>query len=185
MNAEQLVQNVNRLPYPPTIWSHGWIYGMWYCGTAFTKSIYYGQFPATFVKRFTRMFEGAELLHLCCGRCAIDGAVNLDMMALPEVDARANVERLPFRAAIFDVVLIDPPYTQQDAQKYGVARAPRSVRVLEEAARVLRPDGWLCWLDTKYPTYRRKSWKLAGLIGVVTGFQRKMRVLSMFQKVAS
>lgn len=184
MEPELLVERVNSLPYPPTIYSHKWIYGVWYCSTSFQKADYYGKFPATFVKRVKRMFptHRHKMLHLCCGTCHIEGAVNVDMQPLPEVDVVADVESLPFAAEAFDVCLIDPPYTEEDASRYGVKRLLSSRKTLEEIRRVLIPGGWLLWLDEKYPSYRRREWQLSGLIGIVTGFERRARILSMFRK---
>lgn len=181
MNSAQLVARVNTLPYPPTVYSHNWIYGVWYCGTAWQKSVYYGQYPSTLVRRLRTMFGDARILHLCCGRCRIPGAVNVDLHALPEVDVQADAEALPFSDASFDVVLIDPPYSDLDAERYKVPRLVSASAVLRDSRRVLRPGGWLLWLDERYPSYRRDDWHLRGLIAIVTGFERRTRVLSMFQ----
>lgn len=182
MRPSEIVERVNRLPYPKTIWDGRWIYGLWYCGTSFQKAIYYGQFPATFVKRVKAMFPTERMLHLCCGRCRIEGATNVDIMDLPEADLIADAENTGLPSGSFDVVLIDPPYSQEDATRYGVKRLINSRKVMAEAARVLSDDGYLLWLDEKYPAYRRADWELTGLIGVVTGFERRTRVLSMFRK---
>lgn len=184
MEPRQLVDRVNQLPYPPTIYSHGWIYGLWYCGTSFQKAIYYGQYPPTFVRRVKKMFEGANILHLCCGRSHIEGAINVDLHFLPEVDVRANAEKLPFKNNHFDMVLLDPPYSQQDSDRYKAGRLLSAKRVLSEAGRVLNERGWLLWLDEKYPSYRRDTWTLEGLIGICTGFERRTRILSMFRKTS-
>ena len=184
MDPKSIVERINKLKYPPTIWSHDWIYGLWYCGTSFQKSIYYGQFPSTFVKRVTTAFptDQFRFLHICSGRCHIEGAINVDIHNLPEVDLVANVERLPLQDNRFDVCLIDPPYSEQDADRYKVKRLINSRKTMAEAKRVLVPGGWLLWLDEKYPSYRRKEWQLKGLIGIVTGFERRTRVLSMWRK---
>lgn len=181
-DSATLVARVNVLPYPPTVYSHGWIYGLWYCGTSFQKAVYYGQFPSTFVKRIRAMFPTERMLHLCCGRCHIIGAMNVDNQPLPEVDVIADVEALPFSAHTFDVILLDPPYSEPDATRYKQKRLIHPSKVMQEAARVLVPDGWLLWLDEKYPAYRRAEWRLRGLIGIVTGFERRTRALSMFRR---
>lgn len=181
MTPEKLVERVNRLKYPPTVFNNGWIYGVWYCGTSFQKAVYYGQYPSTFVKRVSAMLEGMRILHLCCGRCHIDGAVNVDLHQLPEADIRADVENLPFASGSFDAVLIDPPYSEEDAQRYKVKRLIKTGAVMREARRVLSGNGWLLWLDEKYPSYHRAEWRLKGLIGIVTGFERRSRILSLFQ----
>lgn len=184
MKPEDLVQRVNRLKYPPTVYEQGWIYGMWYCGTDYRPADYWGKFPGTFLRRVRAMLGVCRLLHLCCGRCRIPGAVNVDMKPLPEVDVQANAENLPFKEGTFDAALIDPPYSEHDAQeRYGVPRLIKSYTVLDEIRRVLAPGGWLLWLDEKYPAYRREDWQLTGLIGIVTGFERRSRLLALMRKL--
>ena len=178
--AEELVERVNRLKYPPTIYSHGWIYGMWYCG-AMQRSVYYGQYPATFLRRVLTMTEGLRILHLCCGRARIDGAVNVDLHPLPEADVRANAEALPFRDHAFDVAIIDPPYSELDAERYKVPRLIRAKAVMAEIGRVLVPGGLLFWLDEKYPSFRREAWSMTGLIGIAAGSNRRARMLAIFE----
>lgn len=168
-----------------THFEDGWIYGVWYCGTSFKKAIYYGQYPSTFVTRILTMFpaDTNAIVHLCCGRCHIDGALNIDIKELPEVDVVMDAENLnPLYGYNADVVLIDPPYSQEDSTRYGVPRLVSSRKVMKEVSCVLKPGGWLLWLDEKYPVYHRKEgWALRGLIAVVTGFGRRTRILSMFQ----
>jgi hypothetical protein len=48
---------------------------------------------------------------------------------------------------------------------------------------VLRPGGYYCLLNFAYPSFSR-SWSLRGLIGVVTGANRKARVLSIFERLS-
>ncbi len=182
LSEQEMVDRVNQLPYPPTIYSHKWIYGLWYCGTSWQKAVYWGQYPSTFVKRVMAMVGSARLLHLCCGRCRIPGAVNVDNQLLPEVDVLADVEDLPFKRESFDVVLIDPPYSEEDAQRYKQKRLLRASKVLQECHRVLMPGGYVFWLDERYPSYRRTTWKLVGLVGIVTGFERRTRALSILKK---
>jgi hypothetical protein len=163
---------------------HDWVYGVWYCGTSFQKAIYHGQYPMTFVKRVLRLFPKCDMLHLCCGRCHIDGALNVDIKSLPEVDLIADVEKkLPRAAKSYDVILIDPPYSQEDSTRYGVPRLVKASKVMKEARRLLRPNGWLLWLDEKFPARRTAEWNLRGLISVVTGPNRRVRVLSMWQPI--
>lgn len=182
---EAMVERVNALPYPPTIYSHGWIYGLWYCGTSFQKAVYHGQYPSTFVRRVEAMLGGARTLHACSGRARIANALNVDLHALPETDLVADVESLPIAAATFEAVVIDPPYSAQDADRYKVPRLVNAGRAMKEFRRVLMPGGWLFRLDEKYPSYRRAEWALRGLIGIVTGFERRARVLSIFQSAVA
>lgn len=226
--AQAVVDRVNRLPYPPTSHSHGWVYGVWptatgndkgvveeiasspdesaqadwvsgvwYCGTGFQKAVYYGQFPMTFVKRVTAMFPTSQFrfLHLCCGKCHIEGATNVDIRETSAedgsdmrqfVDVIADVENLPedkFPAGSYDVCLIDPPYSQEDSTRYGVARLVSPKKVFAQLARVISPGGWVLWLDEKFPNFPKEQFDLKGLINIVSGANRRVRVVAMYQRL--
>lgn len=179
----ELAQRMADSRYGFTSYERGWVYGQWYCGTPWKPSSYWGQFPATFLRRFTVMFPIERVLHLCSGHSYIKGALNLDIMPTPATDVRADAAALPLRDESFAVVLIDPPYSEEDSQRYGVKRLIKTASVLSESHRVLVPGGYVVWLDERYPSYRRKLWHLCGLIGIVTGFERRARFLSLFRKV--
>lgn len=175
-------QRVNYLP-PYTHQENGWLYGVWYCGTPFQRTRIHGAYPANFVKRVLMIISREKLLHLCCGEWHIEGGVNVDLHPRHAVDVQADAEALPFANESFANVLIDPPYSEEDARRYGARRLLSYVAVMKETWRVLRPHGSLLWLDEMYPAYHRKRWALYGLIAVVTGFQRRTRVLAFLRKV--
>lgn len=100
----------------------GWLYGVWYCGTSFQRGRIYGAYPGNFVQRVLHLIPPDGLLHLCCGEAHIPGAVNLDVQPRRAADILADVEQLPFAAASFSNALIDPPYSEEDATRYGQRR---------------------------------------------------------------
>jgi SAM-dependent methyltransferase len=170
--------------YPVTVHDKGWVYGVWYCGTAWTRVKLHGQYPPTFLDRALALFPDAEdVLHVPSGTITHGVTVDRiqDEVRRPRIIADAAA--LPFRAETFDLVLSDPPYTPADSARYGCKPFPLG-KAMSEAHRVLRPGGHLGVLHTYYPTYRRKNWKLIGLIAVVTGFQRATRMFSIFEKPA-
>jgi SAM-dependent methyltransferase len=164
-----------------THYERGWIHGTWYCGTKRLPSSYWGQFPGNLPARIHAMFPVERMLHLCSGHLPIAGALNIDLQPVPSADVQADAEHLPLRDSSFTVAVIDPPYSEEDAQRYGCKRLLSSPKVMAEARRVLVPGGYLVWLDERYPAFRRDTWTLVGLIGVVTGFERRTRVLSIFR----
>lgn len=173
------IPELQRPPY--TARSGKWVWGVWYCGTAFKKVSIYGAYPKGFTDRVRMLFPTQKILHLCCGFAHMDNAVNVDINPENRPNVVADVEALPFSSRSFEVVLIDPPYTENDAMRYGVSRLLSSRKVMAQLEQILIPGGWLLWLDEKYPSYRRGKWNLRGLIAVITGFERRTRVLSMFQ----
>ena len=61
----------------------GWSYGVWYCGTSFTKVKLYGQYPPTFLRRAIALFPRAkDVLHAPSG-----SLVNLPLLreCFPEI----------------------------------------------------------------------------------------------------
>ena len=170
--------------YPVTIEDKGWVYGVWYCGTSWDRVVLHGQYPPTFLRRALSLFPTAKnILHCPSGTVSGPG-VTVDIVrdAVRKPQAVACASSLPFPDGLFDLYLADPPYTPEDSEKYGCDPFPLG-KFMREAHRVVRPDGYLGVLHTYYPDYRRKNWKLEGLIAVVTGFRRATRMFSIFRRL--
>jgi len=178
------VENWNKTfpKYPRTIQDKGWVYGVWYCGTAWQKVALHGQYPPGFLKRALALFPSAvDILHCPSGTLTGPGVtVDLirDKVRQPRCLASADV--LPFPDSSFDLYLSDPPYTPKDSALYNCPPYPLN-KAVREARRVLRPGGYLGMLHTYYPVYRRTELKLDGLIAVITGFSRATRIFSIFR----
>jgi len=170
--------------YPVTVDDKGWVYGVWYCGTSFTKVKLYGQYPPTFLRRALALFPHVpedRILHVPSGTLTGPGMTvdaTVDAVRCPKV--KAMCDDLPFEDSSYSLIISDPPYSADDSKKYG--HKPWPMRAfMAESWRVLEPGGYLCILDTKYPIYHRKDWELKGLICVVTGFCRATRMFSIFK----
>lgn len=172
--------------YPITVDDKGWVYGVWYCGTSWTKVILHGQYPPTFLKRAIALFPTAErILHCPSGTLQGPGLtvdIHYDEVRRPRIVASADA--IPLPDGVCDLILSDPPYTVEDSKKYNCAPFPLQ-GFMREAHRLLQPGGHLGMLHTYYPSYRRKQWKLVGLIAVVTGFMRATRMFSIFERLPS
>jgi len=179
------VPNLNRTfkKYPITVTDKGWIYGVWYCPTAWMKTHFHGQFPMTFLKRVLALFPNAkDILQCPCGTVTGPGiTVDLirDEKRSPQI--LASAEQLPFPDNSFDLYLSDPPYTNDDSKKYGCPPF-KLKKAMDEARRVIRPGGYYALLHVRYPSFKRKDWNFIALIGVVTGANRCVRLFSIFQK---
>lgn len=179
------VESVNKTfpRYPVTIEDKGWIYGVWYCGTSFTKVVLHGQYPPTFLKRALALFPDAKrVLHCPSGTVEHGITVDLKVCNVRKPQIQADARALPFADNSFDLFLSDPPYTVEDSAKYDCGPFPLAL-MMKEAGRILRPNAYFGILHTYYPSYRRRQWKLEGLIAVVTGFQRATRMFSIFRNL--
>lgn len=147
------------------------------------KTHFHGQFPLTFLKRVLALFPTAkDILQCPCGTVTGPGmTVDLirDEKRNPQIIAGA--EKLPFEDGSYDLYISDPPYTNADSEKYGTPPF-KSKLAMTEARRVLRNGGYYCLLHTRYPSFKRGDWNFIALIGVVTGANRTIRLLSIFQK---
>ena len=184
------VDNYNRTfpKYPRLIEDKGWIHGTWYCG-AWYKSRLYGDYPSNFLQRALSLFPGIEpgrILH-----CP-SGSLNGNVLRVPGVtvdlvkdEARqpqivASADNLPFLKNSFDLILSDPPYSDEHSARYGTPHYPL-IRSFREFRRVLAPGGYMGLLHQYYPPFRRTDWTMPALIGVCSGSNRKMRMFAVFQ----
>lgn len=161
--------------------------GIWVLGNLYKKqSAYYGAFPGNFLKRAKALFPDAkQTLHLFAGTVRPSlHEITLDCQAcegiMPSVIGDAR--HLPFQPASFDFVLADPPYSAKDAAHYGtpmIARGP----VLREIATVVKPGGYVCWLDTVWPMYSKALWRQIGAVAVLVSTNTRVRCLSIFERV--
>lgn len=170
--------------YPLTVLDKGWVYGTWYCPTAWMKSHFHGQYPLTFLKRALALFPSAERILHCPSGTLKGPGVTVDLIrdAKRKPQFQASADRLPFPNRSFDLYISDPPYTDEDSRVYGCPPFPLE-RAMREAHRVLRSGGYYCLLHLRYPTFSPREWNLHGLIGVVTGANRAVRLFSLFEKV--
>lgn len=192
-----------RWPAPRT--DARWLDGVWVLGNDYrNKSRLYGAFPPGLLPRIFSLFPDAEsVLHLFSGSLTEEGVreawqaahpkalvlprqMRMDNARMPEAEAAepdvvgdaADVGSLPVR---FDLVIADPPYSSEDAKRYGV-KLPNKKRVVSEIAKVVAPGGHLVWLDASLPMFRKSEWEWFGAIGVVRSTNHRVRLLSMFRR---
>jgi SAM-dependent methyltransferase len=71
----------------------------------------------------------------------------------PEVgpDVLCDAHEPPFEDESFDCVLLDPPYSDQEAEELYSTPALRPGEYIREAVRVLKPGGWLVLYTDREP----------------------------------
>ena len=180
--------------YPPVVQSNNWIYGIWMIGNYYKRKYnYHGEYPPSYLKRVYALFEGyGKVLHLFSG--VVDKNEQYDETTFdisstgyedrPQADILGDAEKLNnyFNEVYFDLIIADPPYTLDDAERYGCTKLVNKKKVLHECYKIANDGCYLIWLDLMIPIYTKKEWKLIGTIGLLTGTNRKVRIVSIFKK---
>jgi SAM-dependent methyltransferase len=178
--------------FPPTLLADDrWLHGTWFLGNDYrSRSGYYGSYPPGYLKRVRAIFLDYDaswrVLHLFAGSVPHDNplpGIRVDVNSAVAPDTIADAHRLPFAAETFDLVVADPPYTAEDAKRYGTPMIRRPA-VLAETARVTRPGGHLVWLDTMLPMFSKADWHLWGAIGIVRSTNHRWRGCMCFRRQA-
>ena len=181
---------------PPIVDKTNRITGIWYLGSDYRSvSSYYGSYPVTYLNRLKSLFpeyNKMKTLHLFSGSMEDDNAITFDIRSVIPVDDNISVvpdvngdaEELSnyFRRSFFDLILADPPYSEEDAEHYGQSLVNRN-KVMIEAYKVLRTDGFICWLDQVLPMYTKKQLKLIGTIGIIRSTNHRVRAVFIYQKL--
>lgn len=129
------------------------------------------------------------VLHVCGGMARFypygggfgknDATLDLDPETEPDFlqDARA-----PFPTG-FEAILIDPPYSEEDAKRWrpGADVYPKPNLLVANAISVLPPGhrvGIIHYVVPRRPPHTR----LVAIIGVACGFNNRMRAYTVFEK---
>ena len=176
--------------YPPLVTTDRWLYGVWEIGNDYrNKTRLYGAYPPRYLDRVMSMFPDAiSIMHLFSGslppgpytRVDINPA-SKDASLSPDVIGDAHRLGEYFLERTFDLVLADPPYSKEDAVRYGFPMVNRH-KVLLECAKLIVPSGFLVWLDVVKPMYRLTQWALVGEIAVVRSTNHRVRMVFIFQR---
>lgn len=166
--------------------SHRWLQGNWILGNDYRGSGYYGSYPPGYLKRMAAIFQDRErILHLFSGSLPTPtgAVVSVDVRRTDEVRPRvqADARSLPFGPATFDLVYADTPYSVEDAKRYGTSMPSRKA-VLTEVHRVVDPGGFLVWMDTVLPMYRKTEWLWCGAIALWRSTNHRVRGVSIFER---
>lgn len=192
----------NSIYDPLHVDGKGRLYGTWITGNNYRGSGYHGAYPPGYLQRVMALFPDRQaILHLFSGSLAEEQSgerfevtfdLNRDMA--PTVVGDAHRLSTYFAPHTFDLVLADPPYTHDDAVKYAKIRGeekpekwrkPHAKKILEEAHRVVKPGGFVVWLDTAWPMHSKKLWDWVGYITLIRSTNHAVRLVSIFQKVGS
>lgn len=168
---------------------------MWFLARAKLKGgvKYYGAYLGGFPER-ARALLGVTIdepvLHVCGGMARLypyrggfgpnDKTLDMDFRCEPDFlqDAR---DPLPKG---FGAMLIDPPYSEQDANRYAVGPSvyPAPGRLVQNAIDALT-DGQRAGLIHYALPKQPKNTKFVAAVGILCGFNNRIRVFSVFEKI--
>ena len=178
--------------YSPLIIHNDRAYGFWMLGNYYRNinSNYYGSYPKGLYDRISVMFydllRKGVVLHLFSGTIKGDGKRVFTVDINPELKPThcCDAEEVDnyFEEEFFDIVLADPPYDDNWKKYKYVKKAPNKKKILEAVWKITKKNGYLVWLDTIIPQFKKTMWELKALIGIGISTNHKVRVLSIFQR---
>jgi hypothetical protein len=173
------------------------------------KVKYYGAYPNGFLERarvFMPVTRTEPVLHVCGGLvksyptwsklCPNDLTVDIDPALNPDIvaDVRDGIPSPSMFTSThldeFDrqngwrAVLIDRPYTSEDARHYRYTAFPSIKKLLADALSVCQVGGRVGVLDYVFP--RPPNWmevKLIAKISVTVGYDNRDRCFSVFERL--
>ena len=175
-----------RFPRSLFVSEDGRIVGTWIMGNDYrVASAYYGGYPAGYLRRIRALFPDKQrVLHLFSGKVdlrALPGdTVDINAELKPTyVDDAQRLERVPL--ASYDLVLADPPYSVEDAERYQTTMIKRNT--VMSALRGVSAGTHVVWLDQVLPMYRKDAFAIDGVIGMVKSTNHRFRVVTIFRKL--
>lgn len=189
MDWEQRIKSyecLTRFPRSLFMGQDGRVVGTWIMGNDYrVRSGYYGGYPSGYLKRIAALFpDRCNVLHVFSGR--------VDLSAMPGDTVDCNVSLAPTYLADahdltdvplhrYDLVLCDPPYSIEDAERYQTTMVKRNV-VMRSLAAGMRSGARVVWLDQVLPMYRKDEWDIEAVIGMVKSTNHRFRVTTIFRR---
>jgi len=81
----------------------------------------------------------------------------------------------------YDLVLTDPPYSVEDADRYRTTMVKRNIVL--SALRRVAPGTHIVWLDQVLPMYRKDAFAIEAVIGMVKSTNHRFRVVTIFRRL--
>lgn len=103
------------------------------------------------------------------------------------VAALADLTTPPEHALLWPGVLIDRPYSEEDAKHYTPLvhdKLPNLNDLLKRCLSIVRPGGQVGVLDYFVPRPPKNGVKFTALVGVLVGYGNRMRAYSVFERQA-
>lgn len=149
------------------------------------KSTYYGGYPHGYLRRIKALFpDKRHVLHLFSGKVDTEtfpgDTVDINAANDPTyVDDAQTLENVPLET--YDLCMADPPYSVEDAEHYQTTMVKRNL-VMRALTRL--PSGaHIVWLDQVLPMYRKDTFCVDAVIGMVRSTNHRFRVITIFRRL--
>lgn len=174
--------------------AHEVIYGQWVIGNDYrNKTRFYGAYPNGYLDRVKALFPDIpefnaargklNHLHVFSGSLPEGRYVRCDTVQPAEITASVY-DLEPGLHGRYPLVFADPPYSAADAVKYKTKMIVRG-RVMRSLATVTELGGFVVWLDTCWPMFSKTQWRTVGRIGVTRSTNHRVRMVSIFERLAA
>lgn len=129
-----------------------------------------------------------SVLHVCSGRVEDypnrgfginDVTVDIDASLNPDFVMDVTKE-LP--DGLWDGILIDPPYTQEDANNYTITDLPNPNKLVKDCINIVEIGKKVGILHYIWPSCPKNA-KSIVCIGVLVGFNNRIRCFSVYEKL--
>ncbi len=164
----------------------GRVVGTWIMGNDYrVKSGLYGGYPAGYLRRVRALFpEKMRVLHLFSGKVDLTAfpgdTVDINPTLNPTyLDDAQRLTSVPLWQ--YDLVLADPPYSVEDAERYETTMVKRNA--VMRALQQLSPGAHVVWLDQVLPMFRKDAFAQEAVIGMVKSTNHRFRVVTVFKRL--
>jgi hypothetical protein len=164
----------------------GRIVGTWIMGNDYrVKSEYYGGYPAGYLRRIKALFPDKQrVLHLFSGKVDLatlpGDTVDINPDLNPTyIDDAQHLVGVPLGQ--YDLVLADPPYSVEDAERYQTTMVKRNAVL--RALQGVSAGTHVVWLDQVLPMYRKDAFTIDAVIGMVKSTNHRFRVVTIFRRL--
>ncbi len=178
---------ITKFPRSLFVAEDGRVVGTWIMGNDYrVKSGYYGGYPAGYLRRVAALFpDRRRVLHIFSGQvdlAAMPGdTVDCNPALSPSFVADAHdLSRVPLTE--YDLILADPPYSIEDAERYQTTMVKRNI-VMRSLAAGMVEGARVVWLDQVLPMYRKDEWEIEAVIGIVKSTNHRFRVMTVFRRL--